>query len=276
MTQVGKVYLVGAGPGDPDLMTVKAARLLRRGDVIVYDRLVQEKVLALAKASSEKIFMGKVLGCHCSRQDEIHQLLVAKAREGKTVIRLKGGDPFLFGRGGEEIEYLAEHGIPFEVVPGVSSCLSAPLSANIAVTHREASSAVAIVTGHNAVGNHERLDWQALSRIDTVVFLMGVHNVDTIAQKLIAAGRSAETPAAMIQTAFWDGSQVVSGTLQNIAAEVRRAAVEPPATLVVGEVVRLRDKLKRLMASNYMKSQDQNSENQNSENQNQEKEEVQV
>jgi uroporphyrinogen III methyltransferase / synthase len=276
MTQVGKVYLVGAGPGDPDLMTVKAARLLRRGDVIVYDRLVQEKVLAMAKVSSEKIFMGKVLGCHCSRQDEIHQLLVAKAREGKTVIRLKGGDPFLFGRGGEEIEYLAEHGIPFEVVPGVSSCLSAPLSANIAVTHREASSAVAIVTGHNAIGNHERLDWQALSRIDTVVFLMGVHNVDTIAQKLIAAGRSADTPAAMIQTAFWDGSQVVSGTLQNIAAEVRRAAVEPPATLVVGEVVRLRDKLKRLMASNYVKSQDQSSENQNSENQNQEKEEVQV
>jgi uroporphyrin-III C-methyltransferase len=272
MTQVGKVYLVGAGPGDPDLMTVKAARLLRRGDVIVYDRLVQEKVLAMAKVSSEKIFMGKVLGCHSSRQDEIHQVLVEKAREGKTVIRLKGGDPFLFGRGGEEIEYLAEHGIPFEVVPGVSSCLSAPLSANIAVTHREASSAVAIVTGHNAIGNHERLDWQALSRIDTVVFLMGVHNVDTIAQKLIAAGRSPDTPAAMIQTAFWDGSQVVSGTLQNIAAEVRRAAVEPPATLVVGEVVRLRSKLKQLIASNYVKSE--NSENKNSENKN--KEEVQV
>jgi uroporphyrinogen III methyltransferase/synthase len=272
MTQVGKVYLVGAGPGDPDLMTVKAARLLRKGDVIVYDRLVQEKVLALAKASSEKIFMGKVLGCHASRQDEIHQVLVEKAREGKTVIRLKGGDPFLFGRGGEEIEYLAEHGIPFEVVPGVSSCLSAPLSANIAVTHREASSAVAIVTGHNAIGNHERLDWQALSRIDTVVFLMGVHNVDTIAQKLIAAGRSADTPAAMIQTAFWDGSQVVSGTLQNIAAEVRRAAVEPPATLVVGEVVRLRSKLNHLIASNSVKSE--NSENKNLENEN--KEEVPV
>ena len=272
MTQVGKVYLVGAGPGDPDLMTVKAARLLRKGDVIIYDRLVQEKVLALAKASSEKIFMGKVLGCHASRQDEIHQVLVEKAREGKTVIRLKGGDPFLFGRGGEEIEYLAEHGIPFEVVPGVSSCLSAPLSANIAVTHREASSAVAIVTGHNAIGNRERLDWQALCRIDTVVFLMGVHNVDTIAQKLIAAGRSAETPAAMIQTAFWDGSQVVSGTLQNIAAEVRRAAVEPPATLVVGEVVRLRSKLKRLLASNSVKSE--NSENKNLENRN--KEEVPV
>ncbi len=255
MTQVGKVYLVGAGPGDPELLTVRAARLLRSGDVIVYDRLIQEEVLALAKPSSEKLFMGKVLGCHASRQDEIHQLLVEKAREGKTVIRLKGGDPFLFGRGGEEIEYLAEHGVPFEVVPGVSSCLSAPLSANIAVTHREASSSVAIVTGHNAIGNHERVDWLALSKIDTVVFLMGVHNVQTIAEKLVAAGRSPDTPAAVIQMAFWDGEHVVTGTLRNIASEVRRAGVEPPATLVVGEVVRLRDKIKQLIASNSEKSE---------------------
>jgi uroporphyrin-III C-methyltransferase len=255
MTQVGKVYLVGAGPGDPELLTVRAVRLLRSGDVIVYDRLIQEEVLALAKPSSEKLFMGKVLGCHASRQDEIHQLLVEKARQGKTVIRLKGGDPFLFGRGGEEVEYLAEHGVPFEVVPGVSSCLSAPLSANIAVTHRDASSSVAIVTGHNAIGNHERVDWQALSKIDTVVFLMGVHNVKTIAEKLVAAGRSPDTPAAMIQMAFWDGEHVVTGTLRTIANEVRRAGVEPPATLVVGEVVRLRDKLKQLIASNSEKSE---------------------
>jgi uroporphyrin-III C-methyltransferase len=255
MTQVGKVYLVGAGPGDPELLTVRAVRLLHSGDVIVYDRLIQEEVLALAKPSSEKFFMGKVLGCHASRQDEIHQLLAEKAREGKTVIRLKGGDPFLFGRGGEEVEYLAEHGVPFEVVPGVSSCLSAPLSANIAVTHRDASSSVAIVTGHNAIGNHERVDWQALSKIDTVVFLMGVHNVKTIAEKLVAAGRSPDTPAAMIQMAFWDGGHVVTGTLRNIASEVRRAGVEPPATLVVGEVVRLRDKLKQLIASNSEKSE---------------------
>ncbi len=257
MTQAGKVYLVGAGPGDPELLTLRAARLLRSGDVIVYDRLIQEEVLALAKPSSEKIFMGKVLGCHGSRQDEIHQLLVEKAREGKRVLRLKGGDPFLFGRGGEEIEYLAGHGVPFEVVPGVSSCLSAPLSANIAVTHREASSAVAIVTGHNATGNDERLDWQALSKIDTVVFLMCVHNVETIAQKLIAAGRPAQTPAAMIQTAFWDGAQVVSGTLSNIAEEVRRASIEPPATLVVGEVVRLRNQIQHLIRCNSVKAENQ-------------------
>jgi len=255
MTQVGKVYLVGAGPGDPELLTVRAARLLRSGDVIVYDRLIQEAVLALAKPSAEKIYMGKPLGRHDSRQDEIHELLVRKAREGKAVIRLKGGDPFLFGRGGEEVEYLAEHGVPFEVVPGVSSCLSAPLSANIAVTHRDASSSLVIVSGHNATGNDERMDWQALSKIDTVVFLMCVHNVETIAQKLIAAGRSAGTPAAMIQMAYWDGELVVSGTLETIADEVRRAGVEPPATLVVGEVVRLREKLNNLIASNSEKLQ---------------------
>jgi uroporphyrinogen III methyltransferase / synthase len=255
MAQVGKVYLVGAGPGDPGLLTIKAAELIKAGDVIVYDRLVQEGVLAMARPSAETIYMGKQLGCHASRQDEIHQVLVEKAREGKMVVRLKGGDPFLFGRGGEEVEYLAEHGVPFEVVPGVSSCLSAPLSANIAVTHREFSSAVAIVTGHNADGNHDRLDWGALSRIDTLVFLMCVHNLGNITQRLIAAGRSAQTPAAIIQTAFWDGGQVVSGTLENIAEEVRRAGIKPPATLVVGEVVRLREKLQEFMASNPQKEE---------------------
>ena len=247
--------MVGAGPGDPELLTIRAARLLKSGDVIVYDRLIQEAVLALAKPSAEKIYMGKPLGRHDSRQDEIHELLVRKAREGKSVIRLKGWGPFLFGRGGEEIEYLAEHGVAFEVVPGVSSCLSAPLSANIAVTHREASSSVAIVTDHNASGNHERLDWQAISKIDTVVFLMCVHNVEIIAQNLIAAGRPAGTPAAMIQMAYWEGQHVVTGTLETIADEVQRAGMAPPATLVVGEVVRLREKLHNLIASNSEKLQ---------------------
>jgi uroporphyrinogen III methyltransferase/synthase len=254
MASMGKVVLVGAGPGDPELLTVRAVQRIGSGDVIVYDRLVQRQVLALAKPSAEKIYMGKPEGHHVL-QDEIHRLLVEKAREGKTVIRLKGGDPFLFGRGGEEVEYLAEHGIPFEVVPGVSSCLSAPLSAGIAVTHREASSSVAIVTGHNAEGNNDRVDWEAVARIDTSVFLMGVHNVDTIAQKLMAAGRSAATPAAMIQMAYWDSEHVVAGTLETIAAEVRRAGVEPPATLVVGEVVLLREKLQQLMAANVQRKE---------------------
>ncbi len=246
---MGKVVLVGAGPGDPDLLTVRAVQRIGSGDVIVYDRLVQQRVLALAKPSAEKIFMGKPQGHHV-RQDEIHALLVEKARQGKTVIRLKGGDPFLFGRGGEEVEFLAEHGVPFEVVPGISSSLAAPLSAGIAVTHRAASSSVAIVTGHNAAGNDDRVNWQALAGIDTLVFLMGVHNVETIALKLMAAGRSLNTPAAMIQMASWDGEVIVTGTLKNIAAVVRREGIEPPATLVIGEVVLLRERLIQLIAAN--------------------------
>ena len=250
----GKVILVGAGPGDPDLLTVRAVRLISDADVVVYDRLIHPGVLALANPSAEKIYMGKPQGHH-ARQEEIHVLLVEKAREGKTVVRLKGGDPFLFGRGGEEVEYLAEHGIPFEVVPGVSSCLSAPLSAGIAVTHRESSSSVVIVTGHNADGHEDRVDWEAVARIGTSVFLMGVHNVETIAHKLIAAGRSPATPAAMIQMAYCDGERVVTGTLESIAAEVLRANIEPPATLVVGEVVRLRERLKQLVVLHAMQKE---------------------
>jgi uroporphyrin-III C-methyltransferase len=240
----GKVYLVGAGPGHPELLTVKAVRLLETSDVIVYDRLVQAEVLAYSKPSAERIYMGKTVGLHESRQGEIHELLARKAREGKTVVRLKGGDPFLFGRGGEEAEFLAEQGIPFEVIPGVSSALAAPLSAGIAVTHRDAASTVAIVTGHEAGREQSRLNWSALAGIDTVVFLMAVHSVDRIARELVAHGRAPETPAAMIQMAFWQGETVVTGTLGSIAADVERAGINPPATLVVGEAVRLREKLK--------------------------------
>lgn len=243
MTNTGKVYLVGAGPGHPDLLTIRAAELLKTAEVIVYDRLIQDEVLALAKPSSEKIFMGKPLGRHCSRQDEIHELLVRKAREGKTVVRLKGGDPFLFGRGGEEAEYLAQHGIPFEVVPGVSSCLSAPLSAGIAVTHRDRASSVAIVTGHQASEHDDRVDWQALSKVDTLVVLMGIHNIEPIARKLMAAGLAPHTPAAIIQMAFWESERVITSTLGEIAEHARHAVIEPPATLVIGEAVRLREKL---------------------------------
>ncbi|MGB7264925.1 MAG: uroporphyrinogen-III C-methyltransferase [Terracidiphilus sp.] len=246
--ECGKVVLVGAGPGAPDLLTLRAAQRIREADVLIYDRLIDPGVLALARPGAEQIYMGKPQG-HCMRQDEIHSLLVKKSREGKLVIRLKGGDPFLFGRGGEEVEFLAEHGVPFEVVPGVSSCLSAPLSAGIAVTHRDASSDVVIVTGHSCDGHEDRVDWEAVARIGTAVFLMGVHNVEAIARKLIAAGRSADTPVAMIQMAYCDGERVVTGTLENIAAEVQRAGIEAPATLVVGEVVRLRERLQQLIAT---------------------------
>ena len=252
--QPGKVILVGAGPGDPGLLTLRAAERIRAADVLVYDRLIHDGVLALAKPFAEKIYMGKEPGHH-ARQDEIHTLLVEKALQGKTVVRLKGGDPFLFGRGGEEVEYLAEHGIPFEVIPGVSSCLSAPLSANIAVTHRESSSSVVIVTGHSADGSEDQVDWEAVARIGTAVFLMGVHNIETIVRNLLAAGRSPDTPAAMIQMAYCESARVVTGTLESIAAEVRRVNIEPPATLVVGEVVRLRERLRQLVVLHAMQKE---------------------
>jgi uroporphyrin-III C-methyltransferase len=241
----GKVYIVGAGPGHPELLTVKAARLLEAADVVVYDRLVQEEVLALARPSAERIYMGKPVGLHESRQDELNRLLVREAREGKTVIRLKGGDPYLFGRGGEEAEYLADHDIPFEVVPGVSSALAAPLSAGIALTHRDAASTVAIVTGHEATREHSRINWDALAGIDTLVFLMAVHSVERIARELISRGRDPRTPAAMIQMAFWHGEKVAAAPLDSIAGEAERAGINPPATLVIGEVVGLREKLVR-------------------------------
>ena len=243
MAREGKVYLVGAGPGPAELLTLKAVDLLKAADVIIYDRLIQEQVLAFCKPTVERIYMGKPLGRHDSRQEEIHNLLLRKANEGKLVVRLKGGDPFLFGRGGEEVEFLADHRVAFEVVPGVSSALAAPLSAGIAVTHRDAASSVAIVTGHEATKNAGRMDWQALSRMDTLVFLMVVHNIGRVSKELIAHGRDPATPAALIQMAFWPEEKVVAGTLADIAEKAALSGISPPATLVVGEVVRLREKL---------------------------------
>jgi len=215
--------------------------------VIVYDRLIQEAVLSFAQPSAERVYMGKPVGRHQSRQDEINELLVRLARAGKTVVRLKGGDPFVFGRGGEEAEYLAECHVPFEIVPGVSSSLAAPLSAGIAVTHRSMASSVTIVTGHECNGK-SHIDWDALARLDTLVFLMAVHNVANIASRLIEHGRSPETPAAMIHLAYWPDHRVVTGTLGTIADDVHAAAIQPPATLVIGEVVALRQRLQALGA----------------------------
>lgn len=239
----GKVYLVGAGPGHPDLLTLRAVELLKKAEVVIYDRLIQQEVLAFCRPSAERIYMGQPVGRHESRQDEVHELLVRKAREGNLVVRLKGGDPFLFGRGGEEVEFLAEHDVPFEVVPGVSAALAAPLAACISVTHRESASSVAIVTGHEAKKVPSRICWEALSKLDTLVFLMSVHNVRHISANLIAHGCGPETPAAMIQMAFWPEQRILTGTLGNIADEAERAGIKPPATLVVGKVVGLRDKL---------------------------------
>ena len=183
------MYIVGAGPGPVELLTLKAAELLRNAEVVVYDRLIQEGVLALASPSAERIYMGKPVGRHDSRQDEVNEVLVRKAREGKQVVRLKGGDPFVLGRGGEEAAYLAQRDVPFEVIPGVSSAIAAPLHARIPVTHRDMASCVVIATGHEAHQKEDHMDWAALSKLDTLVFLMGVHNLGRIASRLIECGR---------------------------------------------------------------------------------------
>jgi uroporphyrinogen III methyltransferase/synthase len=175
----------------------------------------------------------------------VNEVLVRKAREGKKVVRLKGGDPFVLGRGGEEAAYLAEQGVPFEVIPGVSSAIAAPLHAGIPLTHRDVASCVVIATGHEAHRDEDRLDWAALSKLDTLVFLMGVRNLGRIASRLIEHGRDPATPAALIQMAYWPDERVLVATLANIAKEAERAQLQPPATLVIGEVVRWRERLRR-------------------------------
>jgi uroporphyrin-III C-methyltransferase len=241
MQSFGKVFLVGAGPGHPELITVKGLLLLQQADVVVFDRLVQEELLAACRPDAERIYVGKAPGRHESRQGEIDALLVKLGQTGKLVVRLKGGDPLLFGRGGEEAEALARAGVPFEIIPGVTSALAAPAAAGIPVTHRAYACTFAVVTGHekDGAGDH-RIDWSALARIDTLAVLMGVHRLEEIARLLVANGRAATTPAAIVETAFWAGERVLEGTLATIAAVAAGAGVRPPAILIVGEVVRVR------------------------------------
>ncbi len=239
--QPGTVYLVGAGPGDPGLLTVKARDLLASCDVIVYDYLVNPDILDFARSGSERVYAGKVGGGHHTPQDEINSQLIAYALKGKRVVRLKGGDPFLFGRGAEEAEALHEAGISFEIVPGVSSALAAPAYAGIPLTHRDYSSSVTITTGTRAIDGRLR---SPSSTSDTIVILMGVKNLGDIARDLIESGRSTETPVAVVRWGSYDGQQTVVGTLATIAELAERQSLRAPAVIVVGEVVKLRERLK--------------------------------
>ncbi|AIE84330.1 siroheme synthase CysG [Fimbriimonas ginsengisoli] len=236
-----KVYIVGAGPGDPELITLRGLRALQRADVVLYDRLVHPDLLKHAPAKAEQIYVGKEVGHQGrGRQRSINDLLVSHARAGRTVVRLKGGDPFVFGRGGEEILALNEAGIEFEVIPGVSSAIAGPAAANIPVTHRGVSTAFAVFAGHEAEGRDE-VPWDAAARMPTAVFLMGVERLATIAERLVSAGRSPETPVAVVSKATHADQVVAMGTLNNI---VRRAeGIVSPAVIVVGEVVRVRETL---------------------------------
>ena len=240
---MGTVYLVGAGPGDPGLITVRGLGAIRAADVIVYDRLVSPSLLELAPGA-EHIYAGKSARRHAMTQSQINRELVRHARRGRTVVRLKGGDPFVFGRGGEEAEALAKARIPFEVVPGVTSAIAGPAAAGIPVTHRDVAASVAIATAHEAPGKAgSRLDWEALARADTTVLLMGVERLADAAAALIAAGKPRSTPAAVIASATLPSQRTVTASLSGIATAARRASVEPPAVTVVGDVVRLRDVL---------------------------------
>jgi uroporphyrin-III C-methyltransferase len=239
----GIVALVGAGPGDPGLLTVRGRRLLRRADVVVYDRLVDPRLLELAPADGLRIFAGKARGRHGLAQGAINALLIAHARAGRRVVRLKGGDPFVFGRGGEEAQALAAEGVRFEVVPGVSSAVAVPAYAGIPLTHRRLASSFAVMTGQQATDTPSR-GARLSATADTLVVLMGLENLSDIARNLVGQGRSGDTPVAVIQAGTTRAQHTVTGTLSTIAARARTAALESPAVIVVGDVVRLRNHLK--------------------------------
>ncbi len=240
----GKVFLVGAGPGDPKLLTVRAVELLKEAEVVIYDRLVNKKILELAPQNAEKVYVGKRTGKHEVPQEKITALLVQKALEGKRVVRLKGGDPFLFGRGGEEAEALVDNEIDFEVVPGITSAIAAPAYAGIPLTHRNYASSIAVVTGHRAGSDKKTVNWaKMVGSVDTIVILMGVESLENIAKKLVKGGLSLNTPVAVIEQGTLKQQKVVIGKLGTIAKEAKERNVKPPAVIVVGEVVNLGGKL---------------------------------
>ena len=236
---IGRVALVGAGPGDAELITLKGARLLQAAEVVVYDNLVSAGSLDLISPTAERIFVGKMAGNHTMPQDDICQLLVGKALEGKSVVRLKGGDPFVFGRGGEEMDVLIEAGVPVDIVPGVTAALGAAASFGFPLTHRDHAQSCVFVTGH--LKDHTvELDWPALARPgQTVVIYMGVTGLETISRELQAAGLPGDTPAALIYRATWPNEKAHKGTLATLPEVARTHQVKPPTLIVIGTVVDL-------------------------------------
>lgn len=241
----GKAYLIGAGPGDPGLLTCKGRDILERAEVVIYDRLANPKLLGLARPDAELIDVGKAPGRQAMTQEQINATIVEHALRGKLVCRLKGGDPFVFGRGGEEALECVAHGVEFEIVPGVTSAIGAAAYAGIPVTHRDVATSFAVVTGHENPDKPEtQVDWARISNAaDTMVFLMGIGNLPEITAKLIAHGRPAETPTAVVRYGTRPEQRAVVGTLSDIVQRVEAAGIKPPAAVIVGEVVRLREQL---------------------------------
>jgi uroporphyrin-III C-methyltransferase len=241
--QAGTVYLVGAGPGDPELLTLRAADLLSQAEVVVYDHLVATAILDLAPADAERIYAGKERGNHALPQEHLNLLLVELAQRGKVVVRLKGGDPFIFGRGGEEVEILAQHGVPFEIVPGVTAAAGVAAYGGIPLTHRNYSQACVFVTGHLKDGSMA-LDWAGLARPrQTVVIYMGLHGLPILCRELIAHGLPEDWPAAIVQHGTTANQRTVSGTLATLPDLAAAARLKAPTLIIVGEVVKLRAKL---------------------------------
>ncbi|HLG21932.1 MAG TPA: uroporphyrinogen-III C-methyltransferase [Candidatus Manganitrophaceae bacterium] len=244
--KIGKVYLVGAGPGDPKLITVRGRELLAESDLIIYDYLANPTLLDFAQEGAEKVYVGKKGGTRsASHQEKINRLMIDAAKAGRTIVRLKGGDPFIFGRGGEEAEALAAAGVPFEVVPGVTSAIGVPAYAGIPLTHREMASTVAFITGHEDPAKDDpRLDWKKLATgIDTLVFLMGMGNLPAIVDALVQNGRSPKTPIALIRWGTRPFQKTVTGRLEDIVERTAAEGIKPPVVMVVGEVVSLRGSL---------------------------------
>ncbi len=241
----GKVYLVGAGPGDPGLLTLRGKELIEKAEVIIYDRLASPRIMEFANPEAEKIYVGKRVGKHVANQQEINDLILKKAKEGKRVVRLKGGDPFIFGRGGEEAQILASHGISFEIVPGVTSAIAVPAYAGIPLTHRSYTASVAFITGHRRFDTNEAdVDWEGLAKgVGTLVFLMGMTNLPNIVDNLIRFGRSPDTPVAIIRWGTTPLQESLTGTLSDIVSKVKEAGFKPPAIIVVGDVCKVREDL---------------------------------
>lgn len=244
---MSQVYLVGAGPGDPDLITVKALKCIQKADIILYDRLANEELLKEAKPDADLVFCGKHPNFHTLKQETINHLLVKYAKQGKIVTRLKGGDPFVFGRGAEEAETCARHGISFEVIPGITSGIAAPAYSNIPLTHRDLGSSFAVIPGHRCKGNHEEIDWQSLSKsVDTLAIYMGISNLPYIVEQLVKNDKKGDTPVAVIQEGTTKYQRIVVGTLNTIVKEVEKEKISNPAMIVIGEVVRFRERIHQL------------------------------